>query len=369
MRIGMYSPYVPKHFGGGEKHFFDTALALAKKHQVYISIPSDNNQLSEKTIGYIRDQYTRFLNRSLKKLHFIACPFGTAAFSLNKIFWTHQFDVFYAVTDGSLFFSLAKQNHLHIQIPFTHKMTGIQNTLKLANWQFKNTNSFFTRSIIEKSWQTKIHTVLQPMVAVEQLYVKPSDLNLKETVILSVGRFFKQLHCKRQDVLVRTFAELIAQHPKLLVNWRLVLIGSVEDKAYARQVTQLAKDLPVTILHQVTRAELNAWYKRAKIYWHATGYEIDETLHPEKVEHFGISTVEAMAAGCAPVVINKGGQKEIMQNGLQSYLWNTTDECVTKTAELIANPNQLQNVQLMAQERAQQFNQEHFEQQVLAMVE
>jgi glycosyltransferase involved in cell wall biosynthesis len=369
MRIGMYSPYVPKHFGGGEKHFFDVALALAKKHQVFIGIPSDNNQLGDKTTAHIRDQYAQFLNRSLKRLHFVACPFGTAAFSLNKIFWTRQFDVFYAVTDGSLFFSLAKQNHLHIQIPFTHSMTGIQNKLKLANWHCKNTNSYFTRSIIEKKWQTKIQTVLQPMVATDQLHVKSGDFSLKDKVILNVGRFFRQLHCKRQDVLVRAFARLLQLHPELSNDWKLVLIGSVEDKSYARQVVQLAKDLPITILHDVTRSELTSWYKRSALYWHATGYEIDEDIHPEKVEHFGISTVEAMAAGCAPVVINKGGQREILTNGLQPYLWNSLEESVEITARLIADHNQLQHVQLMAQERAQQFNQAHFEQQVLAMVE
>ncbi len=369
MRIGMYSPYVPKHFGGGEKHFFDVALAFAKKHQVYIGIPSDNNQLSEKTIAHIREQYTQFLSRSLKKLNFVACPFGTAAFSLNKVFWTHQFDAFYAVTDGSLFFSLAKQNLLHIQIPFINQMNSVSNRLKLANWQTKNTNSLFTRSVIERTWQTKIQTVLQPMVSTDQLYVKPSDFNLKETVILNVGRFFRQLHCKRQDVLVQAFAQLLELNPELRDSWRLVLIGSVEDKSYARQVAQLAKHLPISIHHQVTRAELSSWYKRAAIYWHATGYEIDETLHPEKVEHFGISTVEAMAAGCAPVVINKGGQREILTNGLQPYLWDALEDCVAKTNELITNPIKLHHVQLMAQERAQQFNQAHFEQQVLAMVE
>ena len=148
-----------------------------------------------------------------------------------------------------------------------------------------------------------------------------------------------------------------------------MLIGSIEDKAYARQVAQLAKNLPITIHHEVTRSELTSWYNRAALYWHATGYEIDEAAQPEKVEHFGISTVEAMAAGCAPIVINKGGQREILTNGLQPYLWNSLDECVEKTYQLINDPVQLHHVQLMAQERAQQFNQANFEQQVLAMVE
>lgn len=369
MKIGMYSPYVPKHFGGGEKHFFDVALALAKKHQVYIAIPSDSNQLNDKTVEFIRDSYSTFLNRSLKKLKFIACPFGTSAFSLNKIFWTQQFDAFFAVTDGSLFFSLAKQNYLHIQIPFTDKKDGFINRLKLNNWHHKNTNSFFTKSIVETSWQITIDTVLQPMVAVNQLLVKPADLALKEKIILNVGRFFSQLHCKRQDTLVTIFATMLKQYPELLQGWKLVLVGSVEDRAFAKQVATLAQNLPIEIHHKVSRTELNEWYQRSQIYWHATGYGVDPLTSPEKVEHFGISTVEAMAAGCAPVVINLGGQKEILTDTLSRYLWNTPEEAIALTTDLIAKPSERMTVQLMAEERAKQFSQTHFDRAVLAMLE
>ncbi len=369
LKIGMYSPYVPKHFGGGEKHFFDVALAFAKQHQVYIAIPSDSNQLNEKTVEHIRESYSTFLNRSLKKLKFIACPFGTSAFSLNKLFWTQQFDGFYAVTDGSLFFSSAKRNFLHIQIPFTNHKKRLIDKLKLANWHNKNTNSFFTKSVVEKSWDISIDTVLQPMVAVNQLVVKPADLALKKKIILNVGRFFSQLHCKRQDTMVLTFKTMIERHTELLKGWKLVLIGSVEDRVFARQVARLAQNAPIEIHHEVTREELNDWYKDSQIYWHATGYGVNSETEPEKVEHFGISTVEAMAAGCAPVVINLGGQKEILTDQLSQYLWNTTDEAIALTTNLIKQPRELMNAQLMAQERAKQFNQTHFDRTVLDMLE
>jgi glycosyltransferase involved in cell wall biosynthesis len=73
----------------------------------------------------------------------------------------------------------------------------------------------------------------------------------------------------------------------------------------------------------------------AKIYWHATGFAEDETTHPERMEHFGITTVEAMAAGCVPVVINKGGHPEIIQHGVNGFLWNTREELKQYTTVLI----------------------------------
>ena len=53
-------------------------------------------------------------------------------------------------------------------------------------------------------------------------------------------------------------------------------------------------------------------YKLAKIYWHASGFGEDLETHPEKAEHFGITTVEAMINGLVPIVIDAGGQKEIV---------------------------------------------------------
>ena len=53
------------------------------------------------------------------------------------------------------------------------------------------------------------------------------------------------------------------------------------------------------------------------------------------MEHFGITTVEAMSFGAVPVVINKGGQKETVSEGVNGFRWETEQECVEKTKKLI----------------------------------
>jgi len=44
-----------------------------------------------------------------------------------------------------------------------------------------------------------------------------------------------------------------------------------------------------------------------------------------KGEHFGITIVEAMSAGCVPVVHDSGGPKEIV-NGERGFRWQNLEE-------------------------------------------
>ena len=93
---------------------------------------------------------------------------------------------------------------------------------------------------------------------------------------------------------------------------------------------------PIELRTNISYQELNDLYGKSSIYWHAAGYDIDENKNPELVEHFGITTVEAMSSGTIPIVINKGGQKEIVSEGEDGYLFETIEELVEKTQSLIA---------------------------------
>ena len=67
-------------------------------------------------------------------------------------------------------------------------------------------------------------------------------------------------------------------------------------------------------------------FASSSIFWVATGLGEDEEKAPWLFEHFGITTVEAMAAGCVPVVIDKAGQREIVRHGTDGYRWTTLAE-------------------------------------------
>jgi len=364
MKIGLYSPYVPTHVGGGEKYFFDVAKILADLgHDVFILL---ENKVSSSAlhIEKIRLHYEVFLGISLEKISFISSPFGSGTF-WEKLFFTKKFDVLYLVTDGSLFFSMAKKNIVHIQIPFKKNNHTLIERLKLRNWSIRNSNSIFTQKIVEKSWNVPIQFVHYPMV---ELPLASFSEMKKEHVILNVGRFFNHLHSKRQDVIVSSFIDLVNQNPKEMKDWKLILIGPAEDLEFSEKVKKMAKGYPVEILHDLNRDQLLSFYERATLYWHAAGFEIDEELFPEKVEHFGISTVEAMNFGCVPLVVGKGGQIEVLGDSLEELLWQSKHDLLKLTLKLIKNSELRRGLAQLAITQSRKFNKVSFEKTIQEML-
>lgn len=360
--IGFYSPYIPKHFGGGERHLFTIAAILSRFYRVVVGICSQK-KLTDEEIANIRLAYERQFGLDLAGVEFQASPFGTKAFPFSKLLWTKQFDKLFSVSDGSLSFSWAKQNILHLQIPFNNSQSGIINRWKLSNWKL-NANSLFTKNVIERKWQTHVDSVLYPSVDIHQ--IQPGK---KHKIILNIGRFFRQLHAKRQDVLIDAFKTLHKKYAKEMKGWKLVLIGGIEDQQYVDQLQTQAKDLPIQFIHEARHTEVIEYLQKATIYWHATGFEVDEFIHPERVEHFGITTVEAMAAGCIPMVINKGGQKEIVEHGVSGFLWNELDALIEKTLAVVHKEINLSEIAENARQRAEDFDQSHFVPEVFNLFE
>ncbi len=371
MKIAFVSPYFNRaHAGGGEKHLLEIALVACQKHQVYICINASpaSQKFSPQTNWdqkKYQQYYEQFLGKDLSGLNFIFAPLCTDANFFKKLWFTTQFDAIFYATDGSMFISLASKNYLHIQLPF-NQPPNLWNKFKLKFWHHVNTNSVFTKNVIEKFWPIKVDQVLYPMVDNHEFdLVKHQE---KQKLIISVGRFFRQLHSKRQDVLLTIYRKMLTQHPKLLKNWRLILVGGVEDTSYVKELKKKANGLPVEFVLDCSRRRLKQLLLQASIFWHSAGFEVDENASPMRVEHFGIATIEAMAAGAIPVVLGKGGQVEIMSGPLRQLLWQTTQECVDKTVAIIKDPWLEKSMRDSALRRTKYFNRSSFETAVWQML-
>ena len=110
-------------------------------------------------------------------------------------------------------------------------------------------------------------------------------------------------------------------------------------------------------------------YRRAGIYWHASGLGEDPERHPDRFEHFGITTVEAMSAGAVPVVIGEAGQREVVDHGRSGYHFHTIDQLIDLTRLVTDDDVLRRRMAEAAHARARTYSMEAFGDHLLGVVE
>lgn len=207
--------------------------------------------------------------------------------------------------------------------------------------------SDYTRRWTQKMWGCN-SSVIYPPVDTQ------FPMEAKQDVVVAVGRFCEM---KRQKEMLATFCRMAASGA---CGWRLDCCGNASDEAYYRTLCVAADGLPINLVVGADRSEIKQRLARSKIFWHAAGYGMDEMRCPAKLEHFGIATVEAMAAGCVPIVPNKGGQPEIVEHGVNGFLWTELEELPEFTRQLMLDDDLRQSMADAAARRAQAFCKQRF---------
>ena len=86
------------------------------------------------------------------------------------------------------------------------------------------------------------------------------------------------------------------------------------------------------------------------------------------MEHFGISSVEAMSAGAVPVVLGEAGPAEVVEPGVSGRHFTGLPDLVSQTVELIGDPAEMARLSARAVERAQYFGLDAFAERLDAIV-
>lgn len=197
-------------------------------------------------------------------------------------------------------------------------------------------NSAFTAAWVERRWARNAD-VLPPPIDTERF--AGIDLASKKKVILSVGRFFAGGHNKKHLELIRAFREMY-DAGMVPEDWEYHLAGSVhadtaKHREYFEQVNELARGYPIKIMGNLGARQLLEEYSSASIFWHGAGWGESETSEPEKLEHFGMTACEAMAAGAIPIVVPMGGPKEIVTDGVDGFHFRDAADLRQKTRYLM----------------------------------
>jgi glycosyltransferase involved in cell wall biosynthesis len=224
---------------------------------------------------------------------------------------------------------------------------------RLGTYQVRAAISDYTRKWTRLWWGVDCPVVYPPV----DTRFRPGE---KEDLLLSVGRFTDWMGLKRQQEMITAFRKISDRLP----GWRYYCVGGLSelaaDRAYFERARRLAEGGPVHIEAGLKRARVKELLTRARVFWHAAGYGHDGDLRPEVAEHFGIATVEAMAAGCVPVVINKGAQPEIVRHGVDGFLWDTPEQLQTYTLKLARDGGLFARMSEAARNRARRFTRDRF---------
>jgi glycosyltransferase involved in cell wall biosynthesis len=232
---------------------------------------------------------------------------------------------------------------------------GFEWRKRLATYQHRLAISEFSRQWTRRRWGIDCDIVYPPVDVDVEVEAAP-----KEPLILSVGRFSTMVHTKKQLEMMQTFAAL----GDAFRGWTYACVGGLNTRAenheYFDAVRAAGAGHSTIVEANLDRRRVKQLFSRARIFWHATGLGEDANARPELAEHFGIATVEAMAAGCVPVVINRGGQPEIVRHGETGFVWNTLDELKHYTSLLAADDALWTRLSTAARNRAQQFTRARF---------
>ena len=339
-RAAIYDPYLDT-LGGGERYSAAVAQFLESRgYQVDFWWPTDFTRKIKDRFGV-----------KLHSARFIPFPgnYQLSTMNYELIFW---------VSDGSIPVSFAKKTIIHMQIPAHWQGCGtLANRFKIRFYTVV-CNSLFTKSVIDRVYGIDSHVVYPP-VAVKLFKPLP-----KQNMIVGIGRLAHGLHSKRQDILIKAFSQLLP----LLPDWRLVLAGGAKDRDLFKNYRGLVQKLPIKIISNPSLEKIRELLGSAKIFWSATGFGVSSAAHPERMEHFGITTVEAMAAGTVPLVTNSGGHLETVVPGQSGYLWNSINQLVKDTVSLSKDEQRLQRIAKQAQERSRLFSAQVFNSQFSKLI-
>lgn len=382
MKIGIFD-HVSNRLGGSQLVVAWMAKVLSHEHEVEVIHGGQGYTLSRLARAFtldlscvrervIEDGLRSFAITGPRPLLDYLCRGWAADRRLTK-----PYDLFIYSGHGVPPFSFARQALIYCHFPFETRLRlseqfgerwqrrrPFDRRLRLAVseylWKRRMrgyaavlANSHFTSGWIARLWGRRAQ-VMYPPVAIKAPEVE------KRNIIVSVGRFI-DTDRKNHAWQLQAFPQFLS---RVGSEWTLCLLGFCadfpKDRAYLAQLRRLTKDLPVTFVVNAERHTVFRHLSEAKLFWHTTGFDHGGSTAPRYMEHFGIATVEAMAAGCVPIVPAYGGQPEIVEHQVSGFTCQDMDAFLRHSVRL-ANADDLRaRMSRRAIERSKAFHPDIF---------
>jgi len=201
-------------------------------------------------------------------------------------------------------------------------------------------NSDFTRTEIKKQFE-KDSNVIYPPVKIEQ-FSKFYQVN-KEKKVVTISRFAPEKNLE--------FAVDVMN----LTDIKFDLVGEAHHRKQIEMYNKLKRKASknITFYRDVEPNEIQKIISTSKVYFHPS------------VETFGISVVEATAAGCIPIVPNNSAHKETVP--FSELRFNDKDEALKKINDAILGKYDSLKAELF--QHIKQFSEEIFQKNILELID
>jgi GT2 family glycosyltransferase/glycosyltransferase involved in cell wall biosynthesis len=322
----VYTPFAIG-LGGGERYLFSAARSLAKTHDVVIC--------TDTIVSLAR---VRFACHALGIAPF-ACRVATFS---EVVSWRDRPDITFVMGNEIIpsIPAIGRINLYHLQFPFPWLNIGVLDFDRIKRFDAIVVNSDFTvewtRRRLAEAGVRSAPDVIKIFPAVRRP-ARPRRATGGVIRVVTVGRFFVGGHSKRQDVFLDILQQVRSFHGCPVEG---VIIGSIHESEDARDyyasVARKADAMGgIRLIREASRGELEQELAEADIYLHCAGHDVAVAGKPHCVEHFGISLVEAIAAGCYPLAYRAGGPIEIIARAGVGKTYAS----ITEAAALIASLN------------------------------
>ncbi|MGQ9873361.1 glycosyltransferase family 4 protein [Leptodesmis sp.] len=182
-------------------------------------------------------------------------------------------------------------------------------------------------------WQRGVDTELfQPHLASWEMRSRLSQGHPDNPLLLYVGR----LSAEKEIDRIKPVMEAIP-------GARLALVG---DGPYRQALEKHFEGTPTHFVGYLQGLELGAAFASA-----------DAFIFPSRTETLGLVLLEAMAAGCPVVAARSGGIPDIVEDGVNGFLFDPNDEngAIAATQRLFANPQERDNLRHNARREAERW--------------
>jgi glycosyltransferase involved in cell wall biosynthesis len=183
-------------------------------------------------------------------------------------------------------------------------------------------------------WQRGVDTeTFQPELASVEMRSRLSQGNPDNPLLLYVGR----LSAEKEIEQIKPVMEAIP-------GARLALVG---NGPHRQALEQYFAGTPTHFVGYLQGKELGAAFASA-----------DAFVFPSRTETLGLVLLEAMAAGCPVVAARSGGIPDIVEDGVNGFLFDPTDEngAIAATQRLLANPAERESLRQNARREAERWS-------------